>query len=138
MNYVAKITKEENDYIVSFPDKPNVNTCGKSLEHALEMAKEALNETLKCELDFGKHLVVPKTKENKKKNLYSILVEPEVEIAYIIFEARQDKPIEKIAKAAGISKQAYRCFETPFGNPAFSTLSNIAKALGKHLEIRLV
>jgi transcriptional regulator with XRE-family HTH domain len=61
-----------------------------------------------------------------------------IEIAYIIFEARQGKPIKKIAKAAGISKQAYRSFETPFANPAFNALSSIAKALGKNLEIRLV
>jgi predicted RNase H-like HicB family nuclease/DNA-binding XRE family transcriptional regulator len=138
MKYVAKIIKEESDYIVSFPDKPNVNTCGESLEHALEMAKEALNETLKCELDLGKHLVVPQAKENKKKNLYAIPVEEEVEIAYIIFEARQGKSIEKVARAAGISKQVYRTFETPFCNPAVNTLSNIAKALGKRLEIRFV
>ncbi|MDR1829615.1 MAG: hypothetical protein LBQ76_02475 [Candidatus Fibromonas sp.] len=37
------------------------------MEHALEMAREALNETLVCELEFGKHLVVPKTKGNAKK-----------------------------------------------------------------------
>ena len=115
-----------------------MNTCGDSLEHALEMAKEALNETLKCELSFGRHLVAPKVRENKKKNLYAIPVDEEVEIAYIIFEARQGKPIEKVAKAAGISKQAYLNFETPFCNPAFNTLSNIAKALGKRLEIRLM
>jgi len=29
-------------------------------------------------------------------------------------------------------------FETPFANPTFNTLSNIAKALGKNLEVRLV
>jgi len=55
MNYIAKITNDDEEYIVSFPDKPNINTCGESLEHALEMAEEALNETLVCELEFGKH-----------------------------------------------------------------------------------
>jgi len=138
MNYVAKITKDDDEYIVSFPDKPNINTCGESLEHALEMAKEALNETLVCELEFGKHLVMPKAKENSRKSLYAIPVKPEIEIAYMLFEARQGKPIAKVAKEAGISKQAYRSFETPFANPTFNTLSNIAKALGKNLEVRLV
>ena len=45
---------------------------------------------------------------------------------------------EQVAKEAGISKQAYRSFETPFANPTFNTLSNIAKALGKNLKVRLV
>jgi len=138
MNYTAKIARDDGEYIVSFPDKPNINTCGESLEHALEMAREALNETLVCELECGKHLVAPKIKENAKKGLYAIPVNPEVEIAYMIFEARQNKPIAKVAKDAGISKQAYRSFETPFANPTFNALSNIAKALGKNLEVRLV
>jgi len=83
-------------------------------------------------------MLVPKTKENLKKGLYAIPVKPEIEIAYMIFEARQNKPIAKVAKEAGISKQAYRSFETPFANSTFNTLSNIAKALGKNLEIRLI
>ncbi|MDR0517052.1 MAG: type II toxin-antitoxin system HicB family antitoxin [Fibromonadaceae bacterium] len=138
MNYAAKITKEDDEYIVSFPDKPNINTCGESLEHSLEMAKEALNETLICELNLCKHLVAPKTKENLKKGLHAIPVKPEIEIAYMLFEARKGKPIAKVAKEAGISKQAYRSFETPFANPTFNALSSIAKALGKNLEIRLI
>jgi hypothetical protein len=56
---------------------------------------------------------VPKTKENAKRSLYAIPVKPEIEIAYMIFEARQGKHF-------------------PFANPTFNTLSNIAKALGKN------
>jgi len=28
MNYAAKIMKDGDEYIVSFPDKPSINTCG--------------------------------------------------------------------------------------------------------------
>jgi len=37
-----------------------------------------------------------------------------------------------------MTKQAYQRFETPAGNPTIATLYRLAKACGKHLEIRLV
>jgi len=100
MEYTAKIKKNGEWWEVSFPDKPNVNTCGESFEHALKMAKEALNGMLNGELEMEIPLTRPKTQANPKKDLYAIAVEPEIEIAY-------------------------------------STLNRIAKAFGKHLEIRL-
>jgi antitoxin HicB len=137
MTYTAKITQEDGDYIVSFPDKPNVNTCGETLDEALAMAEEALNATLECELDHGVQLVASKVKANSKRSLYAIPVQPDIELAYLIFEARQNRPVAKVAKAAGLSKEAYQRFETPRGNPTWDMLNVLAKALGKHLEVRL-
>jgi len=88
MEYAAKIKKDGKWWEVSFPDKPNVNTCGESFEHALEMAKEALNGMLDGELEMEIPLTKPKTKANPKKGLYAISVEPET------------------AKAMGLTKEA--------------------------------
>jgi predicted RNase H-like HicB family nuclease/DNA-binding XRE family transcriptional regulator len=137
MEYAAKIKQNGKWWEVSFPDKPNVNTCGESLEHALEMAREALNGMLEGELEMEIPLVNPKTKSNTGKGLYAISVNPEIEIAYLIFGARQGKSKVQAAKALGISKEAYQRFETPLGNPTWETLNRVVKALGKRLEIRL-
>jgi predicted RNase H-like HicB family nuclease len=75
MEYAAKIIKNGEWWEVSFPDKPNVNTCGESFEHAMEMAKEALNGMLEGELEMDIPFVMPKVKANSENNLYPIAVE---------------------------------------------------------------
>jgi predicted RNase H-like HicB family nuclease/DNA-binding XRE family transcriptional regulator len=139
MFYAAKIIKDKDmGYVASFPDKENVITSGSTLEQAREAAAEALNGTLETELSLGMSLIEPKVLPNAKKNLYAIDVHPELEIAYRLFEARRGKTKQEVAKAAGMTKQAYQRFETPAGNPTIATLYRLAKACGKHLEIRLV
>lgn len=57
----CKIEKELNDfYIATFPDVPNVNTFGNSREHAIEMAKDALEGCLRRDFDRGFHNVEQK------------------------------------------------------------------------------
>lgn len=139
MFYTAKIVKAEDAWEVSFPDKPNVNTYGESREHAIEMAAEALNAVLECELADGKPLVKAAIKPNEAKGLVPISIDPCLEVSYMLFEARRGKTQGKVAQAAGITQQAYQRMESGSRcNPTIRTLQRVAKALGKRVEVRLV
>jgi antitoxin HicB len=138
MEYAAKITQDGDWWEVSFPDRPDIHTCGESFDHAREMAQEALNGMLEGELEMGRALTTPKTSPNAKRHLYAVPVEPEIEIAYLIRDARQGKTEAQAAKAVGISCEAWHRFETPLGNPTWGMLRHIADSLGRRLELRLV
>lgn len=139
MFYTAKIVKDGKDWLVNFPDKENVITYGTSLKHALEMAEEALNAILECEIDDEITLSKSKVKPNEAKGLYAIPVNPCIEVSYKLLQARKDKSQGAVATKAGITQQAYQKLESGRrSNPTIKTLSKVAKALGKRLEISLV
>ena len=136
MDYAVKIEKDEDmGFVASFPDLPNVNAFGESVDEALAQAKAALDGAMECDLEMGLSFVYPKTVPDKDRGLYAVGLSPRVEIAYKIFEARRGKKKAQVAKAAGMTPQAYQRFETPKGSPSVETLYRIANALGKRLEI---
>ncbi|MBR4915803.1 MAG: type II toxin-antitoxin system HicB family antitoxin [Fibrobacter sp.] len=136
MDYAAKVEKDKKmGFVVSFPDLPNVNAFGRTQKEALAQAKDALDGAMESDLELGYTFVYPKTEPNPKKGLFPVALSPKVEIAYKIFEARRGMKKSQVAKAAGMTPQAYQRFETPNGSPSVETLYRIANALGKKLEI---
>ncbi|MFN2359133.1 MAG: type II toxin-antitoxin system HicB family antitoxin, partial [Desulfotignum sp.] len=49
LTYPAHIVKDDDIYLVSFPDLENVSTYGSSIEEALANAEEALNGCLESD-----------------------------------------------------------------------------------------
>lgn len=78
MHYWAKIEKREDDgyYFVSFPDYPSVNTFGFTLEHAIEMGREALLVCL--EIDYERGFELLESKEHSGDEFYKIEVPEEL------------------------------------------------------------
>ena len=54
--YPAQIEKQDDVYLVTFPDLENVMTYGASIEEALHNAEEALNGCI--EADFERNFVI--------------------------------------------------------------------------------
>ncbi len=134
MHYYGKITKEDEMYLVSFPEFENINTYGKTIEDALKNAEEALNGSL--ESDFERGFTLPVSKEYSGKKYYRIKVYPHLEIAYTLKKLRKNKSQVDIAKELGISYQAYQKLENPRKcNPTVKTLEKISNVLGRKLEI---
>ena len=79
MTYAAKITNEDNAYLVSFPEFPNVNTYGDTLADALANATEALNGAI--ESDFERGFDLPKPKTHRGKAFHDIAISAHIEIA---------------------------------------------------------
>lgn len=80
MKIYAKITPaipKEAGYEVTFDEFPNVNTCGDSLEHAIEMASEALSLYLEELIDENGTLPVLINHEDSI-DYYQIPIDPKV------------------------------------------------------------
>ena len=135
MNFFASVLKKKQDYLVSFPDFPSINTYGSSLEDALINAREALNGAL--ESDFERGYTLPKAKDFKgKKGYHRIRLLPHVEIAYELKKLRNGHSQSEIAKRLGITYQAYQKLENPRKcNPTVKTLQRIGEVLGKDLVV---
>jgi antitoxin HicB len=134
MQYCAKITKEGEMYLVSFPEFESINTYGETIEDALKNAEEALNGAL--ESDFERGYLLPESKVCSGKKYYQIKVYPHLEIAYTLKKLRKNKTQVEIARELGISYQAYQKLENPRKcNPTIKTLEKISNVMGRKLEI---
>lgn len=137
MHYYAKIKKQDDAYIVSFPDMPNVNTYGETLPEALQNAAEAINGTLQT--DFGRGFELPKAREFKGRGFYRIDIAAHVAIAYQLRELRKGHSQSEIANKLSVSYQAVQKLENPkTSNPSIKTLEKIAERYGKRLELSFV
>ena len=95
MEYYARITKSGPDFIVSFPEFPNINTYGLSLEKALAGAREALNATLEAEFERGYALPEP-DRHGHKRSYHPIPVLPHVELA--VLEGQEHNAMDTVPR----------------------------------------
>jgi len=127
---------------VRFRDHPNVITYGRDLDHASEMAEEALNAVLESEFDYrippprpsGK----PKTRKGEKALL--VPVAPEIRAAWMLRSWREEAGLSqsRMARRLGITTQSYARMERPGrANLTLGTLDRVAHALGKRLVVGL-
>ncbi len=135
MEYYAHIRKIEGDFVVSFPDYPNINTFGETLEEALYMASDALNACL--EVDFERGYNLEKVSDfSGKRGYYPIALIPHVALAYDLKRLRKGQTQGEIAEKLGISYQAYQKLENPRKcNPTVKTLEKLGAVLGKRLVV---
>lgn len=138
INYPAKISysKEDESYLVEFPDLRGCLTEGATLEEALNNAKEALSAYLSSIFERG--FSVPEPSELKGKSIYMIEPEPEVATPIMLRKMREELEINQIeaARRLNISYQAYQRLENPTKcNPTIKTLEKVAKAFGKRLHL---
>lgn len=138
MEYIAKLEKEGDNVLVTFPDIPGCNTFGESIEDALKMASEALDLMLETKLEDKDPLPESTLSEDKKNSLYAIQVRGRLALAYTIFEARRGKTAASLCQKMGITRQAYQKIEDPNAGITFATLEKLAATLGKKLEIKFV
>jgi len=134
MHYYAKIKKQGGAYLVSFPDMPNVNTYGDTIEEAIKNAGDAVNGVLQA--DFGRGFELPQAREYKGRGYYRIAVAPHIAVAYQLRELRRGQSQGEIARKLGVSYQAVQKLENPkSANPSIKTLEKIAEIFGKRLEL---
>ena len=135
MEFYTKIRKEDGDFVVSFPDFPNVNTFGDTVENALAKAEEALNGAL--EADFERGYALPTASGHAgKRGYHPIQVAPHIAIAYALKRLRNGHSQTEIARKLGISYQAYQKLENPRKcNPTIKTLERIGEVMGKRLSL---
>ena len=133
MVYNCTIEKQGEEYIAQFPDMPNVVTCGFTREHALEMAKEALEGCLESDISRGMSIPPPAYKKG-----HPVSVASHIAISLRLRELRGEQSQTEIANKLGLSYQAYQRLENPRkANPTIKTLEKIARVYGRELSIAL-
>jgi len=133
MVYYCNIKKDGDMFLVDFPDMPNVLTYGLSQDHALEMAKEALEAILEVEISKGMPICPPVYKKGHPVSVASHIV-----ISLRLRELRGEQSQTEIANKLGLSYQAYQRLENPRkANPTVKTLEKIARVYGRELRIAL-
>ena len=134
ISYPAKIIYDKNDkvYNVEFVDIKSCITYGDSLEHAKEMAKEALTGIL--ESFHERKIKIPEPSEKVGKNVY--MIDPEAPVAFAIWLKIQREKSHlsqsDIAKELGIKYQTYQRIENPVKtNPTLKTIMKLEKIFKK-------
>ena len=127
MTYNCNITKEEDKFVVRFPDMSNALTFGTSQEEALFMAHEVLNAILASHIDNGYPIAEPEYKGG-----YAIEVSPKVAFAIELRKARAGQSQKEVAQKAGMSYQQYQRLENPHKtNPTLETLYKLQKVFNR-------
>lgn len=130
--YPAKIDREDNSYIVEFPDLPGCLTCGDTLEEAKENAREALSGYLES-IDLRK-IKIPRPSFNKEKNVHYIKPERRVAFAVWLKLKRAEKNLtqKKVAELLQVNFQAYQKYENPkTANPTLKTIEKIERVFNE-------
>jgi antitoxin HicB len=136
LKYKAKIEKDDNGYMVLFPDLPGCISYGEDLKEAKENAIEALDLFLEEANDPKWPL--PKARNYKGTNYIWIVPSAEIAIPLMIREARKAKKIsqQKAATLLNMKLQTYQKLEyVRKSNPTVSTLLKIAQAFQVKFEI---
>jgi len=140
--YYAVLKKDaaSGTVLAAFPDHAHINTFGENREQVIQMAEDALNETLIYEFERG--LQVPELPKRPRpgpgRDIVFILLRPEVRMAFLLRKWRSEAGFtqKRLARKMGISYQSYQRMERPGrANITVSMLNRIARALGKHAVV---
>ncbi|MBC7962876.1 MAG: type II toxin-antitoxin system HicB family antitoxin [Steroidobacteraceae bacterium] len=135
--YPAQIEKQDNSYLVTFPDFENIMTFGATIEEALHNAEEALNGCI--ESDFERNFSIPVSSDLSGVEIFNIPVAPHIAVAIMLRSLRADRPQSEVARQLNISYQVYQRLENPRkANPTIKTLGKIARVFGKRVELGFV
>jgi antitoxin HicB len=135
--YPAKLEKQEDGFLVTFPDLENVVTYGGTLEEALQHAEEALNGCI--ESDFERNFTIPSPSVISGDAIFTVPVAPHIAVAIMLRTMRADRSQTEVAKLLNISYQVYQRLENPHkANPTIKTLEKIARIFGKRVELGFV
>ncbi len=137
LNYPAHIVKDNDAFLVTFPDMENVITFGLSVDEALVHAEEALNGCL--ESDFERNFTIPDPSPVNGSDIYQIPVAPHIAVAIMLRKLRAERSQIDVARQLNISYQVYQRLENPRkANPTVKTLEKIARVFGKRFELGFV
>ena len=134
LKYPANIVKDNDTYLVSFPDMKNVVTFGTTLDEALNNAEEALNGCI--ESDFERNFSIPVPSKPDNDEMYQIPVAAHIAVAIMLRKLRADLSQIEVARQLHISYQVYQRLENPRkSNPTVKTLEKVARVFGKRFEL---
>lgn len=140
MEYVAKLTREGSNTLVSFPDCPGCQTFGRTRERALANAREALEGWLEAHLVSGEAPPEPRLRQSRMTTRHvPVSISPILAVRLQLRWARQSLGLTQAAlgKRVGVTCQQIALLEAPDSNITLRTLERVAKAMNLRLEVEL-
>lgn len=141
MQYAAVLTREGSRTLVSFPDCPGCQTFGRTRDHALANAREALEGWLEAHLVAGDAPPEPRRRSAKSTpRIVPVSISPILAVRLQLRWARQalDLTQAALAERVGVSRQQIALLEAPDANVTLRTLERVAAAMNLRLEVELV
>ena len=132
IEYNAILTPDDGKIGVEFPDLPGCITFGNTVEHALEMAREALDGWL--EVQMVRNMPVPEPGELEGDNTYAVRPSASVAVPVWLRYQRERKSMTQtdVAKALGVSQAAYAKMEkVGSSNLRLSTIEKLERVFGE-------
>lgn len=135
LKYAAKITPEDDGFVVTFRDLKNVFSEGDTYEEAIFNAQEVLDLLL---LDMAQDDFDIPDPTPCHKGEVPINVSPEVAVPVLLHKLRKKRhySLTDVARSMGVSYQNYQQIETG-KNITLKSLKRAAAALGAIVEIKL-
>jgi len=135
-SYPAKLTPEEDGFVVTFRDLPEAITQGNDLAHALEEGADCLDEAIAGRIDDGEEIPPPSRKQ-KGEHLVAVPVHTAMKAA--LYLAMKDAGLSKseLARRLGVNEKAVRRLLDPHHATRVSAIERALALLGKHAELRV-
>ncbi len=132
--YPAQIAyeKDDNAYLVEFPDLPGCLTFGNTIDEAKAMAKEALTGYLLSAMERGLAIPAPSVISGATP----IAPEPSVAFALWLRSARSQSglTLTEAAEKLGVKYQSYQKLENPaLANPTLKTIKKLEQVFGEQV-----
>ena len=141
MHYLAILRREGSKTLVSFPDCPGCQTFGRTREHALTNAVEALEGWLETHLQAGDAPPQPRRRNTKSSSTSApVTISPVLAVRLQLRWARQELGLTQaaLAERVGVTRQQIALLEAPDANVTLRTLDRVARAMNLRLEVELV
>lgn len=140
LRYPARYVSEGDCYSLYFIDLPDIVTQGDDREDLIEMAEDALSETLAYMYETDRSIPMP-SEGIKGDNIIYIDLDPKIALPVIIrgFRKKAGLTQEEISRKIGIAYTTYQRWEDiERFNPTLKTLKKIAEVLGRKVTIDMV
>jgi DNA-binding XRE family transcriptional regulator/predicted RNase H-like HicB family nuclease len=137
MQYYGVVTKEGKNRLVEFPDCPGCQTFAEPKEDIEERAAEALTGWLEANLAAGDAPPEPRKKPRGTAIAVSVPETLAVKLKFRWARHRAELTQAELARRAGVTQPMIAKLEDPDSNPTLETMTKVAAALGKYLDINL-
>ena len=135
--YPVNLRKDGNSILVTFPDIPEAITQGDNREHALEMAKDALE--LAMDFYFEDRRPVPAPSKSKRgQDVVELPASLSAKILLLNEMLLQKVRPAELARRIGTTPQEVNRLTNIRHTSRIDGIAGALKALGKTLEIRAV
>lgn len=137
LGYPVHLRKDEEYITVSFPDVPEAHTFGNNREHALEMAKEALESAMDFYFEDRRPVPAP-SKPKRGQPVVELSASVSAKVLLLNEMLRQKVRPAELARRLKTTPQEVNRLTNIRHITRIDGIANALKVLGKTMEIRVV